>query len=200
MRRLMLTSLIALGLLLALSLSPQEVFACAGGGGRGFMPLKGMVETADVIVEGHFVELDEAQANGIFHVERYLVGGSGPTSLMLAMNDVNIVRRRLHGITGDGYDCSYILADFEVGRSMTIFLRRNINGSYVPTPAGTTYFNFLDSDTTNILETTGYGGQEQKVAFQEFTQSQLEEFLSSSFKNPRLLQSQDTHTRVNHPY
>jgi hypothetical protein len=108
-----------------------NVYACSGGGYATWDDLvRDSVERSDTIVVGQFVELDDAELNGIFQVESYLLGGRGIEHLTIALNDVRKIVSRdnahryfncginqpTHPLSQDG---QYIL-----------FLTRNMNGTY----------------------------------------------------------------------
>lgn len=90
------------------------------------------VVDSDVIVIGRYVELDDAQGNGIFQVEHY-IDGSGPEYILIHASDLVQIEnsRNVHRILSN---CGGpIIADLNTDETYVYFLWHALDGTYLPT-------------------------------------------------------------------
>jgi hypothetical protein len=107
-----------------------NVYACSGGGGTTWDELlPQIVDGSDTIVLGRFVELDDAQANGIFQVEAYFLG-SGAEHLTIAVSDIREIEhdRTINRIFLGS--CISLTPRFQTEGQYVFFLTRNTDGTY----------------------------------------------------------------------
>jgi hypothetical protein len=120
-----------LGLLILLNLVgyTSPVSACSGGPPPWNEWLPKLVEASDVVVLGQYTTLDDAEANGIFRVQTYLIG-SGSEYLVISASDLRAIENRF---VGRFYDrCGIFKPDhLQTTGTYIYFLKRQNTGMYV---------------------------------------------------------------------
>ncbi len=132
-------SLIVL-LLVAVPVSP--VSACTSAPWNDLLPQ--LVKSSDVVVIGQYVQLDDANANGIFRVQIYL-DGSGSEYLVINASDLRGIENSLY--VHRNFPCGlFSPAYLSTSGTSIYFLNRQEDGIY--TVEYPLYFPDTDSTTT----------------------------------------------------
>lgn len=122
-----------------------------------------LVEASDVVVVGQYVTLDDAEANGIFRVQTYLIG-SGSEHLTVSASDLRRIENR---IVKRNYDmCGIFEPDhLQTTGTYIYFLKRQNTGMYFINhehyfPSADAMTSVLDSSKgVTELDSIGLGAQ-----------------------------------------
>ena len=135
-----------LGLLVLLNIVGYAlpVSACSGGPPPWDEWVKWLLANSDVVVVGQYSQLDDANANGIFHVQSYLQG-SGGEYLVISARDTRDIENGLH-VERYHYTCSSPSIKQTTG-TYVYFLKRQNTGIYVIQHES--YFASPDTATSN---------------------------------------------------
>ena len=104
--------------------SPQDVLACSGG---RVITIEEQVEYATHIVSGYIIEVDDYHSNAIMRVNQYLKGAGAEYILLGLDNPENILFRE---VRNSGGGCDIGVTRMNIGDEITIFLYKQMNGSY----------------------------------------------------------------------
>ena len=116
---------IAFLLILFSALSLSTVFACGGGAPPSIHKL---LEDGESVVVGQFVELDDANANGIFRVDLILTGEIEAQYLTVSVNDI---RQEIAYNVGRIYPCGgHHVKHISTDGIYILPLTRGMNGEY----------------------------------------------------------------------
>ena len=154
--------------------APQKVYACASAGSQTIRSLDDLLTEADTILLGRFVELDNIGANGIFHVQGYLLGDPGPEYVLLAMNDPIRVNQEM--VARRGEPCA-ATQPFQRGHSMVVFVEQQRDGAYRPAVDGVTYFAFPELGSVVDVWLRAGANQEPSLNKYSFSLSQMTTYI-----------------------
>lgn len=145
------------------------VWACSGGPPpwNDWFPL--LIEYSDIIVVGQYVELDDAQANGVFNVETYLMG-SGSDHLLIHANDLRMIENQRNVLRFRNLCGRHTSPQLDETGDYIYFLDHQPDGSYL-----VVHHRYFSSSTATTL--LSYGNQDHRdVTKDELIHLIMEEF------------------------
>jgi hypothetical protein len=154
-------------IIISLVISDYRVVQACSGPGQA--PIRMKIDEATYIAVGSFIRLDDAKANGILFVD-YTLKGEKIDQHILVSTASQAQASPLYAYRRPR--CSYGRGVMTEGQRVIALLRRNLDGSYSPTPLGPAIFTFDDNQTQHIYMGFDEDAPVQHL-FQDFTYEAL---------------------------